>query len=160
MALGYEVRWFRDGDLDFYISGLNRTLYDRYDEGRFQWKFLESPSSLDFVPIAVVVEEGSGKPVGFNSFLPLEVRAKGGDFLAIQGCDGFVDRKHRRKGLFQKTLHFMTVELAGKGPEVLIGFNFAGSTGAAQKAGSSVACDVDRWHLDVSKVGVTGTMGR
>jgi hypothetical protein len=154
------VRWFRDGDLDSYISGLNRTLYDRYDEGRFRWKFVESPFSLGFVPIAVVVEGGSGEAVGFNSFLPLEVRAKGGVFLAVQGCDGFVDREHRRKGLFQRTLHFMTEELAGKGPEVLIGFNFAGSTGAAQKAGSSVACDVDRWSLEVGELSVNGFMGR
>lgn len=160
MARGYEVRWFRDGDLDSYISGLNRTLYDRYDEGRFRWKFVESPFSLGFIPIAVVVEEGSGEQVGFNSFLPLEVRAKGEVILAVQGCDGFVDREHRRRGLFQRTLHFMAEELAGRGPEVLIGFNFAGSTGAAQKAGSSVACDVDRWHLDVSELRVMDFLGR
>jgi hypothetical protein len=156
----YTVRWFREGDLDYYVSGLNKTLYERYDEKRFRWKFVETPFSLGFIPIAVVVEEGSGEPVGFNSFLPLEVRVRGEVFHAIQGCDGFVDREHRRRGLFQRTIHFMAGEMAGRGPEVLIGFNFAGSTGAAKKAGSSVACDLDRWHLDVSELSVTSFMGR
>jgi GNAT superfamily N-acetyltransferase len=160
MARGYEIRWFRDEDLNSYISGLNKTLYDRYDEERFQWKFLESPFRLGFIPIAVVVDEMSGKPVGFNSFLPLEVMAKGEVFLVVQGCDAFVDREHRRRGLFQRTINFMAEELVGRGPEVLIGFNFTGSTEATQKVDSSVTCDVDRWHLDVNELCVTEFVGR
>ena len=152
LAQDYLVRWFREDDLEYYMAGLNRTLYDRYDEERFRWKFRDSPFNLGFVSIAVVEEAESGEPVGFNSFLPLEVRAGPDTFLAVQGCDGFVDMEHRRRGLFQRTLHFMAEELRGRGPEVLIGFNFAGSTGAAQKAGSQVACDVDRWHLDLREI--------
>jgi hypothetical protein len=45
-------------------------------------------------------------------------------------------------GLFQETLRFMFSELAGKGPEMLMGFNFVGSAGAAQKVGSTITGDV------------------
>jgi GNAT superfamily N-acetyltransferase len=136
----YRVRWFQDSDLETYIRGLNEALYEEYDEARFRWKMVNTPYSLGFVSIVVV--EHDGVPVAFNSFLPLRVRIKQESFSIIQGCDGFVKPKHRRMGLFQKTLRFMFSELAGKGPEMLMGFNFAGSAGAAQKAGSTITGDV------------------
>jgi len=82
--------------------------------------------------------------VAFNSFLPLQVRRGDDVFMAVQGCDGFVDRGHRRKGLFQKTLMFLSEEMRGKAPEVLIGFNLVEAAGAARKAGSETAFDLDK----------------
>jgi hypothetical protein len=140
LSCEYKIRWFQESDLDTYIRGLNETLYERYDEARFKWKMVDTPFSLGFVSIAVA--EFEGKPVGFNSFLPLRVRAGADSFPVVQGCDGFVESEHRRMGLFQKTLIFMVQELAGTGPEMLMGFNFAGSTGAAQKMGSMITGDV------------------
>ncbi len=142
---GYRVRWFRESDLDTYIQGLNENLYECYDEARFNWKMVETPFSLGFVSIAVV-ESPAGEPVAFNSFMPLRVRTKEGSFPMVQGCDGFVHPAHRRMGLFQMTLRFMVQELSGRGPEFLMGFNFGGSAGAAQKIGSTVTCDAQVWE--------------
>jgi len=147
----YKLRWFEDRDLEAYISGLNVNLYDLYDERRFRWKFLDNPSSLGFVSIAVAEAPG-GEPVAFNSFLPLRVRARGESFTIVEGCDGFVSRNHRGAGLFQETLRFMARELRGRGPEFLIGFNFAGSAGAARKAGSAIGSDVQRWRAKPEEV--------
>jgi hypothetical protein len=142
----YSVRWFRDSDLPAYIRGLNETLYDEYDEARFRWKMVDTPYSLGFVSIATV--EYNGVPVAFNSFLPLRVGRGDDVFQIIQGCDGLVEPEHRRMGLFQETLKFMFKELAGRGPEMLVGFNFSGSAGAAQKVGSALAGD---FHALVAK---------
>jgi hypothetical protein len=156
----YRVRWFQDSDLDAYIRGLNETLYEEYDEARFRWKMVDTPYSLGFVTI--VVAEHSGVPVAFNSFLPLQVSMRRESFPIVQGCDGFVEPEHRRMGLFQETLRFMFSELAGKGPEMLMGFNFAGSAGAAQKVGSTVTGDVHALCAkasELAKVRVAGDDG-
>ncbi len=150
MSGHYIVRWFRESDLDAYIRGLNETLYDEYDEARFRWKMVNTPYSLGFVSIATV--EYGGAPVAFNSFLPLRVRRGKDVFPIVQGCDGFVAPEHRRMGLFQETLKFMFRELAGRGPEMLVGFNFAGSAGAAQKVGSSLTGDVHVFSARVTDV--------
>jgi hypothetical protein len=148
MPEGYTLRWFQQDDLDSYIAGLNTSLYDRYDRERFQWKFGENPSNLGFDSIVVAVEDESGRPVGFNSFLPLEIRI--GDMLIpiVQGCDGFVHSEHRRRGIFMATIKFMEEELPHAGSTLLMGFNFAGSTAAALKAGSTAICDVNYWELE------------
>ncbi len=145
MSGQYRVRWFEEGDLDAYIRGLNENLYDEYDEARFRWKMVDTPFSLGFVSIAVV--EHAGEPVAFNSFLPLRVRYGKDIFPIVQGCDGFVKHEHRRMGLFQETLKFAFGELAGIGPKMLMGFNFAGSAGAAQKVGSTITCDFHTLHV-------------
>ncbi len=146
MSGQYRVRWFVQSDLDAYIRGLNETLYDEYDEARFRWKMVDTPYSFGFVSIATV--EYDGAPVAFNSFLPLRVRRGNDTIQVVQGCDGFVEPEHRRMGLFQETLKFMFKELAGRGLEMLVGFNFAGSAGAAQKVGSALAGD---FHALVAK---------
>lgn len=148
----YKVRWFREDDLEYYISGLNRELYESYNEKRFRWKFIDSPFSLGFITVSVVEAVETGRPVAFNSFLPLQVRAGEEVFLVVQGCDGFVDAAHRRRGLFQKTLNFMSNEMAKMGPEFLIGFNFTGSAAAARKAGSLVACDMNVWEREINEI--------
>ena len=156
MTEGYRVRWFEEGDFDRYVSGLNEELYDSYDLRRFEWKFLENPSSLGFVSVVVVEDEATGEPVGFNGFVPFEVACGGGRFLAVQGCDGFVYPDHQRRGLFTRTLEFMEAELLGMGPEVLVSFNFPGSAAAARKAGSVAVCEIDKWSLvndDLVKAG-------
>ena len=102
--------------------------------------------------MSVVEEVETGEPVAFNSFLPLQVRTGEEVFLVVQGCDGFVDKAHRRRGLFQKTLTFMSEELVERGPDFLIGFNFTGSAEAARKAGSLVACDVNVWQTKVDEI--------
>jgi len=142
----YRVRWFEQGDLDAYMRGLNESLYDEYDEARFRWKMVETPYSLGFVSIVAV--EYEGEPVAFNSFLPLRVERGDEVFQIVQGCDGFVEPAHRRMGLFQETLKFMFKELGGRGPEMLVGFNFSGSAGAAQKVGSALTGD---FHALVAK---------
>ena len=126
--------------MDAYIRGLNETLYDKYDEARFRWKMQNTPFSLGFISIAVV--EHAGKPVAFNSFLPLRVRFGSDINPIVQGCDGFVEPSHRRMGLFQETLKFMKLEFECREPKFLMGFNFAGSTNAAKKAGSTITSDV------------------
>jgi GNAT superfamily N-acetyltransferase len=156
MTAGYRVRWFEEGDIDRYLSGLNEELYDSYDLRRFEWKFLENPSSLGFVSVVVVEDESTGEPVGFNGFVPFEVASGGGRFLAVQGCDGFVYPDHQRRGLFTRTLEFMEAKLSGMGPEVLVSFNFPGSATAARKVGSVAVCEIDRWSFvldDLVKAG-------
>jgi hypothetical protein len=156
----YRVRWFEEVDLDAYIRGLNVNLYDEYDEARFRWKMVDTPFSLGFVSIAVV--EHNGVPVAFNSFLPLRVRRGSDVFPVVQGCDGFVEPEHRRMGLFQETLRFMFSELAGKGPEMLMGFNFSGSAGAARKVGSTLTGDIHALRaeaVDLAKVNIAGEEG-
>lgn len=157
MSGHYTCRWFREGDLDAYILGLNEALYDEYDEARFRWKMVDTPWSLGFVSIAVV--EHHGVPVAFNSFLPLRVRRGTDAFTVIQGCDGFVEPEHRHMGLFQETLRFMFREFAAAGPEMLMGFNFSGSAGAAQKVGSTLTGDVHALCVkagDIAKRNVEG----
>jgi len=156
LTAGYRVRWFEEGDFDRYVSGLNEELYDSYDLRRFDWKFLENPSSLTFVSVVVVEDKATGEPVGFNGFVPFEIAYGGGHFLAVQGCDGFVYPDHQRRGLFTKTLEFMEAELSGMGPEVLVSFNFPGSAAAARKAGSVAVCEIDKWGFvldDLVKAG-------
>ncbi|MCX6649620.1 MAG: hypothetical protein NTV61_09600 [Candidatus Bathyarchaeota archaeon] len=160
MSGQYSVRWFQESDLDTYIHGLNENLYDEYDEARFRWKMRDTPFSLGFVSIAVV--EHRGVPVAFNSFLPLRVRRGRQSFPVVQGCDGFVEPEHRRMGLFQQTIRFMIGELAGRGPEMLMGFNFSGSAGAARKVGSTLTGDVQALcakATDLAKVNIKGEDG-
>ncbi|HUS78950.1 MAG TPA: hypothetical protein VM050_09875, partial [Patescibacteria group bacterium] len=139
MSDEYFVRWFQEEDVEPFINGLNVDLWDEYNEDVFRWKFREDPFNLGFTSIAVVEHVPSGRPVAFNSFLPLQVRRGSEVFLVVQGCDGFVDREHRRRGLFQRTLRFLSEEIKGKAPEALIGFNLMEAAGAAHKAGSELA---------------------
>jgi hypothetical protein len=148
MPQGYSLRWFQNDDLDTYIEGLNESLYDRYDRERFQWKFGENPSTLGFNSIVVAVDDESGRPVGFNSFLPLEIRIGEKIVPIVQGCDGYVQKEHRRRGIFLETIKFMDENLSSDGPGHLMGFNFAGSTAAAVKAGSSAVCDINFWEIE------------
>jgi len=144
----YFVRWFEEGDLRAFIDGLNVDLWDEYDEAVFRWKFRENPFDLGFTSIAVVEHAPTGKPVAFNSFLPMQVRSGDEAFMAVQGCDGFVDREHRRRGLFQRTVVFLSEEMRGRTPEVLIGFNLMEAAGAAHKAGSELAYDLDKCKVE------------
>lgn len=148
MSDEYVVRWFEDGDLASFIDGLNVDLWDEYDEDVFRWKFKEDPFNLGFTSIAVVEHTPTGRPVAFNSFLPLQVRSGDEVFMAVQGCDGFVDREHRRRGLFQRTVVFLSEEMRGRTPEVLIGFNLMEAAGAAHKAGSELAYDLDKCKVE------------
>jgi hypothetical protein len=148
MPEGYTLRWFQEGDLDAYIAGLNESLYDRYDRERFRWKFGDSPFNLGFTSIVVAVDDYSGRPVGFNSFLPLEVRISERIVPIVQGCDGYVQKEHRRRGIFIATIKFMEEGLPEAGSTFLMGFNFAGSTAAAVKAGSTAVCDINYWELE------------
>jgi len=148
MPHGYSLRWFQIDDLDTYIEGLNESLYDRYDRERFQWKFGDNPSTLGFNSIVVAVDDDSGRPVGFNSFLPLEVRIGEKIVPLVQGCDGYVQKEHRRRGIFVETINFMEENLSEEGPEFLMGFNFAGATAAAVKAGSTAVCDINFWEIE------------
>jgi hypothetical protein len=142
VAEQYKVRWFREDDIPYFIQGLNVDLWDEYTEDVFKWKFRDDPYNLGFTPIAVVENKPTGKPVAFNSFLPIQVRCLDTVFTAVQGCDGFVDREHRRRGLFQMTLRFLAQELKGGPPELLLGFNLIEAAGAAHKAGSEYTYDV------------------
>ena len=152
MSEDYTVRWFNeDTDIEAYISGLNKALYDAYDKKVFDWKWKKNPNRLGFIPIAVVEHDTNG-PVAFNSFLPLEIRRGEKKFRAIQGCDGFVDQNHRRRGLFQRTLHFLESEKDNLDAEFLIGFNLVEAAGAARKAGSELAYDVNKCFLQPEKV--------
>jgi hypothetical protein len=144
----YVVRWFREDDLPAYVEGLNKDLYDEYDEEVFDWKFRRAPFSLGFISIAVVEHVPTGAPVAFNPFMPLEVRVGGEVFTALQGVDGFVDEAHRRRGLFQRTITFMAEEMKGRSPELLFSFNLAEAAGAAHKADSELVYDMDKCLLD------------
>ena len=148
MPEGYSLRWFQKEDVDTYIAGLNESLYDRYDRERLQWKFGDNPSTLGFNSIVVAVDDVSGRPVGFNSFLPLEIRIGEKIVPIVQGCDGYVQKEHRRRGVFLATIKFMEENLSGDGPALLMGFNFAGSTAAAVKAGSTAVCDINFWEIE------------
>jgi hypothetical protein len=143
----YVVRWFREDDLPAYIEGLNRYLFDEYDEEVFDWKHRRTPFSLGFTSVAVVEHVPTGAPVAFNPFMPLEVRAGGDVFVALQGVDGFVDEAHRRRGLFQRTINFMAEEMKGRSPELLFSFNLAEAASAAHKADSELLYDVDKCLL-------------
>lgn len=142
----YTVRWFSEQDVENYISGLNKDLYDEYDENMFNWKWRENPNRLSFTSIAVVDHKKDG-PVAFNSFLPVEIRYGSEVFKALQGCDGFVDEKHRRRGLFQKTLIFLEEEASKFDAEFLFGFNLVEAAEAARKAGSEFAYDVSKCFI-------------
>jgi len=144
----YLVRWFKEEDLPSFVEGLNVDLWDEYTEDVFRWKFCEDPFNLGFTSIAVVEHVPTKKPVAFNSFLPLQVRSGSEVFLAVQGCDGFVDRGHRRKGLFQMTLQFLSEEIKGGAPEVLIGFNLIEAAGAARKAGSELTFEIHKCLIE------------
>jgi hypothetical protein len=143
----YVVRWFREDDLPAYIEGLNKALYDEYDEEVFDWKHRRAPFSLGFTSVAVVEHVPTGTPVAFNPFLPLEIKAGREVFMALQGVDGFVDEAHRRRRLFQKTIEFMAEEMKGRSPELLFSFNLAEAAGAAHKADSELVYDMDKCLL-------------
>lgn len=147
----YTVRWFNDDDVDAYIAGLNRALYDEYDKGIYDWKWRKNPTKIGFTSIAVVEHVKDG-PVAFNSFLPIEIRRGKQVFKAVQGCDGFVEREHRRRGLFQKTLLFLEKEAPNIDAEFLMGFNLVEAAGAARKAGSELAYDMNKCFLKPEEV--------
>jgi hypothetical protein len=149
----YFVRWFNeDKDVEAYILGLNNALYDEYDEEVFDWKWRKNPNRLDFMPISVVEHTTEG-PVAFNSFLPIKIRRGKQVFKAIQGCDGFVDREHRRKGLFQRTLFFLEQEKENVNAEFLMGFNLIEAAGAARKAGSEFVYDMNKCFIKPIDIG-------
>ena len=147
MSNEYLIRWFREDDLPAYIEGVNRALYDEYSETVFDWKHRRAPFSLGFTSIAVVEHLPTGTPVAFNPFMPLEVRVGAEVFTALQGVDGFVDEAHRRRGLFQRTITFMSEEMRGRSPELLFSFNLAEAAGAAHKADSELVYYVDKCLL-------------
>jgi len=147
----YSVRWFTDEDVEPYITGLNKALYDDYDIAIFNWKWRRNPNQLGFTPIAVVEHIKDG-PVAFNSFLPIQIRRGHQVFKAVQGCDGFVDKEHRRRGLFQKTLIFLEQEKENIDAEFLMGFNLVEAAGAARKAGSELAYDMNKCFLKPENV--------
>ena len=147
----YSVRWFNEDDVDAYIAGLNKALYDEYDEAIYDWKWRRNPNSVGFTSIAVVEHRTDG-PVAFNSFLPMEIRRGAEVFKAVQGCDGFVDENHRRRGLFQKTLIFLGEEAPRINAEFLMGFNLVEAAGAARKAGSELAYDVNKCFLKPGEI--------
>ena len=147
MSDEYVVRWFREDDLPAYVEGLNKALYDEYDEEVFDWKFRRAPFSLGFTSIAVVEHVPTGAPVAFNPFMPLEVGVGGDVFVALQGVDGFVDEAHRRGGLFQRTITFMAEEMKGRSPEFLFSFNLVEAAGAAHKADSELVYGMDKCLL-------------
>jgi hypothetical protein len=144
----YTVRWFRDDDLPYFVRGLNVYLWDEYTEEVFNWKFHKDPYNLGFTPITVVEHNPTGKPVAFNSFLPIQIRCLDTVFTAVQGCDGFVEREHRRRGLFQMTLRFLADEMKGRQPEILLGFNLIEAAEAAHKAGSEYTYDLSRYKIE------------
>jgi hypothetical protein len=149
MTGGYSLRWFEEDDLEAYLFGLNRYIYEDYDEEWFRWKFLDNPNNPGFTSIAVVVDP-SGEPVAFNGFLPLKVRIGEEIFMTVQGCDGFVSQEHRRRGLFQMTIEFMSREL--RDFDLLIGFNYPESASAAMKAGCFSWGSVSRWLFKPAEV--------
>ncbi len=148
----YFVRWFNEDDLDYYMFHLNNSLYNQYDRERFLRKFQQSAYKLDIVPIAIFEERKTGKKVGFNSFLPLEIKTGNTIIPIVQGCDGYIERNHRRKGLFQKPIHFMTDHFSEYGPELLLGYNFVESLGAAKKAGSISTALINRWFFKPNRI--------
>ncbi len=148
MPEGYSLRWFQKEDIDAYLAGLNESLYDRYNRERFQWKFWDNPSTKGFNSIVVAVDDDSGRPVGFNSFLPLRIRIGEKIVPIVQGCDGYVQKEHRRRGIFLATIKFMEENLSRDASSLLMGFNFAGSTAAALKAGSTAVCDINFWEIE------------
>ena len=150
----YNVRWFREDDEDAYIAGLNRNLYNEYDKAIFDWKWRKNPVNIGFIPIAVV-EHNKNDLVAFNSFLPIEIRRGKQIFRAIQGCDGFVEPKHRRRGLFQRTLVFLEEEALRLDAEFLMGFNLIEAAGAAHKAGSKIAYDMNKCFIKPENVRVS-----
>ena len=131
---------------------LNNSLYNQYDRERFLRKFQQSAYKLDIVPIAIFEERKTGKKVGFNSFLPLEIKTGNTIIPIVQGCDGYIERNHRRKGLFQKPIHFMTDHFSEYGPELLLGYNFVESLGAAKKAGSISTALINRWFFKPNRI--------
>lgn len=147
MSENYTVRWFNEDDVAAYIAGLNRALYDEYNEDIFEWKWKNNPATIGFTSIAVVEHKEQG-PVAFNSFLPIEIRQKDETFMALQGCDGFVDLEHRRKGLFQKTITFLEEEVENVNAALLMGFNLIEAAEAARKAGSEMVYDMNKCFLN------------
>jgi hypothetical protein len=138
----YTCRWFQESDLTL-IYGLNVNSTTSTTKP-VQWKMgihLEPRLRLDSR------REHHG-PVAFTAS-SLRVR-RATLFTVIQGCDGFAEPEHRHMGLFQETLRFMFREFAAAGPEMLMGFNFSGSAGAAQKVGSTLIGDV---HALCAKAG-------
>jgi len=153
----YRSRWFMEEDLPFFIEGLNKGLWDEYNNKVFKWKFQEDPFNLGFTSIVVIEHIPTHEPVAFNSFLPLQVRARNTIFLCLQGCDGFVDKSHRRRSLFQRSIRFLIQEMRGKAPEILIGFNLIEAAKAAEKAGSEITCDIERLKLSLDSLNKFGT---
>jgi hypothetical protein len=151
LSTEYIVRWFNEDDVEAYISGLNRALYDEYDVAVYEWKWRKNPIKIGFTTIAVVEHIREG-PVAFNSFLPIEIRRGKHVVKAVQGCDGFVEREHRRRGLFQRTLVFLDEEATHLEAEFLIGFNLVEAAKAARKAGSQLAYDMNKCFLNPEKV--------
>lgn len=160
----YEIRWFEEEDLDFYVAGVREYLEEPYyDKRRFRWKFHENPSRLDFVSVVVIEDKKTGDPVGFNGFLPLKFRIGRESLTLVQGVDGFVTPKHRRRGLFTETIEFMAREFRVGDPELLIGFNTPESAAAAEKAGSvlvGVIHDILLRMREENNGGVRSTHGR
>jgi len=132
----YIIRWFEDSDSKYYIAGMKKNLFLSYNEKRFRWKFIENPARLPFTSIVAVESRATGKPVGFNGFLPMRLRMREESFLVVQGVDGYVEPEHRGKGLFAATIEFMAQRLGEDGPELLVGFNVPAATAAAVRAGS------------------------
>jgi hypothetical protein len=143
----YTVRWFNEDDVDAYIAGLNRALYDEYNEDVFEWKWKLNQATVGFTSIAVIEHKMHG-PVAFNSFLPIEIRHKDEVFMALQGCDGFVELEHRRRGLFQKTITFLEEEVEKINAEFLMGFNLVEAAEAARKAGTEMAFNMNKCFLN------------
>jgi hypothetical protein len=154
LSENYIVRWFNEDDVEAYIAGLNRALYDEYNEAFYDWKWKKNPINVGFTPIAVVEHKTDG-PVAFNSFLPIEIRRGKQVFKAVQGCDGFVESEHRRRGLFQRTLFFLEEETLRLDAEFLMGFNLVEAAGAARKAGSELAYDMNKCFLKPKEVNKT-----
>ncbi len=50
MSGEYVARWFQEDDLEAYIQGLNKYLYDESNEEVFHWKWRLNPHRLGRPP--------------------------------------------------------------------------------------------------------------
>ena len=107
----YTVLWFNDEtDLRPYITGLNKALYDEYDEAVYDWKWRRNPNKRGFTSIAVVEHKTDG-PVAFNSFLPLEIRRGEKIFrasvLKVSSADTGLEKLHPAAMRTNTVFHFI-----------------------------------------------------
>lgn len=119
MATDYDVRRFRPGDREGYLSLYRSVMGSPGTEAWFEWKYVANPYT-DEIPIHVV--EHDGEIVGARASFVLPLTDGTETYRGVQASDVMVRPEHQRRGLHTELARVGRSYARATDTDVLFGF--------------------------------------